>query len=131
MTNREKTRIIHLREQGMGIFEISKRLDLSVNTVKSFCQRKGIKPKNKRISTDKCKYCGNEIILTPYKRRREFCNDTCRMLWWAKKRKDKPNQLGRDHTCAFCGQDFKSHQRRKYCSHVCYIKARFGGSNEN
>jgi endogenous inhibitor of DNA gyrase (YacG/DUF329 family) len=33
-------------------------------------------------------------------------------------------------TCAHCGTDFESYSwaARKYCSHACYILARFGQS---
>ncbi|MDD7161200.1 MAG: hypothetical protein SPF69_06865 [Candidatus Ornithospirochaeta sp.] len=34
--------------------------------------------------------------------------------------------------CTCCGSEFFSYRRdRKYCSHECYIKARFRGDHED
>ena len=44
MTNGEKMLITQQRRQGLGYTEIARKLGMSVNTVKSYCQRKGIKP---------------------------------------------------------------------------------------
>ncbi|WP_369677897.1 RNA polymerase sigma factor [Ruminococcus sp. CAG:379] len=39
MTNKQKEKIIVLRQDGTSYKEIAEQLDLSVNTVKSYCQR--------------------------------------------------------------------------------------------
>ena len=44
MTNGEKLMIAQQRRQGLGYTEIARKLGMSVNTVKSYCQRNGIKP---------------------------------------------------------------------------------------
>ena len=42
MNQDEKARIIELREEGLSYTEIAKRMDISKNTIKSFCRRNGI-----------------------------------------------------------------------------------------
>ena len=49
MTNGEKMMITQQRRQGLGYTEIARKLGLSVNTVKSYCRRNGIKPAGKTM----------------------------------------------------------------------------------
>ena len=49
MTNGEKRLITQQRRQGLGYTEIARKLGMSVNTVKSYCQRNGIKPAGKTM----------------------------------------------------------------------------------
>ena len=42
MNKDEKARIIELREEGLSYTEIAKIMDISKNTIKSFCRRNGI-----------------------------------------------------------------------------------------
>lgn len=62
---------------------------------------------------------------------RRFCSDTCRMKWWNKHPKaDMPYTAN----CACCGKEIQMRRKgeRKYCSHRCYIAARYedGGGND-
>ena len=77
MTNREKLLITQQRRQGLGHTEIALKLGMSVNTVKSFCQRNGIKPICKSAGTgnDTCRQCGSTLEHTPGKKR----NSSARM----------------------------------------------------
>jgi hypothetical protein len=51
------------------------------------------------------------------------------MAWW----EAHPERLSRkavyELVCAGCGEPFESYgnKGRRYCSHGCYVKARFGG----
>jgi hypothetical protein len=36
---------------------------------------------------DNCKYCGKELIHTPGRRKKEFCDDNCRVSYWQKQQK--------------------------------------------
>lgn len=66
MTNGEKMLITQQRRQGLGHTEIARKLGLSVNTVKSFCQRNGIKPAGKTMpGKDACRQCGSTLEHTP------------------------------------------------------------------
>ena len=54
------------------------------------------------------------------------------MKWW-KNNEDKMNRKTvSTHQCKCCEREFTSYanNKRKYCSHECYIKHRFGGSYE-
>ena len=125
MTTREKELVISMRQKGTTFSEISGKVGVSLNTVKSFCYRNNIKPSRKK-TTVTCKYCGNEINLTSNVRNRKFCDYSCRMAWWKEERQKYRGSIGRECVCAFCGKTFKTYRKQKYCSHPCYIKARFG-----
>ena len=129
MMDLHKDEIVRLRGKGFTYTAIADTLGLSVNTVKSYCQRNGlgkVKPQ-KRL----CAHCSAEIIGTPKTKPKKFCSDKCRAAWWSQ----HPEKLrpGKAHTvgCAFCGVTFQASvsTRRKYCSHACYISARFKGGD--
>ena len=71
MTNGEKLLITQQRRQGLGYTEIARKLGMSVNTVKSFCQRNGIKPVSKTAIPEKdtCRQCGSVLKHTPGRKR--------------------------------------------------------------
>ena len=60
MTNGEKMLIAQQIKQGMGYSEIARKLGMSVNTVKSYCQRNGLKRAGESVTSanDACKRCG-------------------------------------------------------------------------
>ena len=121
--------IVLWRTQGIGYAEIAKRLNISRDTVKSFCMRNKITVINQ---SDKCKFCGNPLVQKEKVKKKRFCSDKCRLDWWHK----NPDKLCRKATysfvCARCGKPFTAYgnNHRKYCSHQCYIKERFGGKND-
>jgi hypothetical protein len=41
---------------------------------------------------DNCKHCGKELVHTPGRRKKEFCDDNCRVTYWQKQQ--KLNQSG-------------------------------------
>ena len=129
MTNREKMLVAQHRRQGLGYAEIARRLSMSVNTVKSYCQRNGIKPSGKTAvqSCSTCRQCGNTLEHTPGRKKKQFCSDACRLLWWHEHR--EMSKTARDAKCAACGREFVTDRAQKYCSHACYIAARFRGAH--
>lgn len=83
--------IIKLKNEGLKISEISKRLNIPSGTIKSKLHRFRIKPttEDKQVDTcsyDKCKECGSEIKVIKGKKAREFCSDYCRVKYWRKHR---------------------------------------------
>ena len=131
MTNGEKARIVQMRKRGLGCAEIARSLGMSVNTVKSYWRRSGVKPLEKMTaqSGDVCRQCGSVLKHTPGRKRKQFCSDACRLRWWHGHR-----ELGRNArtiVCASCGKAFVTDRVQKYCSHACYISARFGGTHGN
>ncbi len=139
MTNNERNEITRLRKAGMSINEIADELDLSRNTVKSFCRRNNmtvrsekkpeiILPKNGE--KEFCLYCGKPLVQTPGRRQKKFCNDRCRNHYWNIHLRDVKRKAMYEYTCPACGNTFYAYgnRNRKYCSHECYIKGRFGGA---
>lgn len=131
MTNGEKVQIVQMRKRGLGYTEIARSLGMSVNTVKSYCQRSGVKPLEKKTaqSGEVCRQCGSVLKHTPGRKRKQFCSDACRLRWWHGHREHSQN--ARTVVCASCGKAFVTDRMQKYCSHACYIQARFGGAHGN
>ena len=131
MTNGEKVQIVQMRKRGLGYAEIALSLGLSVNTVKSYCRRSGVKPLEKKTaqSGDVCRQCGSVLKLTSGRKRKRFCSDACRLCWWHAHRELSPN--ARTAVCASCAKVFVTDRMQKYCSHACYIRTRFGGAHGN
>lgn len=132
MTEKQKQAIIELRIDGMGYGTIAKRMNMKLDTVKSFCRRHNMSNKDKLRAevkdVTKCKNCGGEVLQHPKRKRKLFCCDKCRSAWWA----SHPYMVNRkayyDITCLNCGKIFTAYgdSHRKYCCHECYIEHRFG-----
>ncbi|RRG07430.1 MAG: RNA polymerase subunit sigma-70 [Lactobacillus sp.] len=128
MTDVQREKITEMREGGMSCREISQATGISADTIKTYCRRHGIKPQQKTQSSV-CLFCGKPLAQTPGKREKKFCDATCRTRWWSLHRTEHKAGKGMHHlTCAYCGKEFISYGNsgRKYCSHECYIKDRFG-----
>lgn len=126
MTQEQKTLILYYREQHMTYREIGEKLGLSPDTVKTFCRRNT--PQEDRTETSassQCRNCGAPVHLLPGRRERLFCSPACRTAYWR-----KHNLLGgTPRYCAGCGALLTGGSAsRKYCSHACYIRHRFGSS---
>lgn len=128
MTDAEKEKIRFFRMEGLGYGAIAARLGLSENTVKSFCRRNHLTGVAAKEAVTACRHCGQSLAELPGRKGRKFCSEACRRAWW----KTHPELVDRKAfylmTCAHCGEEFKSYgnQKRRYCSHACYIAARFG-----
>lgn len=153
MTAEQKEQIKILRMEGMGYIRVAQALGLSENTVKSFCRRQGLNSGTSYVSvtgkqTEKevksaavitgeqsarhfCLNCGVVVEQSPNRKEKKFCSDKCRMTWW----NANPNRLKRKaiyrYRCPQCNQEFEvyGNAKRKYCSHGCYIAARFKGGD--
>jgi len=155
LTAKQKELLIDMRRQGMAYAGIAEALGLSVSTVKTFCWRHGsnvrkahetdndsrVNHKNKSAGTllySRCENCGKEIRQRAKMKPRRFCCAGCRDAWWNHHRalgKHAVNAKSRrkghgvaQAACAYCGQPFSKYaiSKQKYCSHPCYIAARFG-----
>jgi endogenous inhibitor of DNA gyrase (YacG/DUF329 family) len=123
----QREKICQLRDNGFGYTKIAQTLSLSVNTVKSYCRR------NTNACT--CLYCRKEIRIKSKVKPRKFCSDNCRYAWWSKHQGEIKHRSTNSFNCDNCGKQFVIHRnrQRKYCSHRCYILARYkkaGGVNE-
>jgi hypothetical protein len=126
MTQEQQQEIRRLRAMGEGYKRIGAILNLSVNTVKSFCRRdSAVNPPQFREKGNQaaCLRCGRPLVLIPGRRKRLFCSDACRMAYW--RTQAYPKEKAR--RCAGCGRLLMGNDpQRKYCGHACYIAHRFG-----
>jgi endogenous inhibitor of DNA gyrase (YacG/DUF329 family) len=132
MTTLQKQQIKYMRGKGDSYAVIAAELGISENTVKSFCRRNnlgaGVKIEPPAQTTEFCETCGNPLIHTTGSKRKRFCSDKCRLLWW----NDHPECINRkavyNFTCSHCNAEFSTYgnKERKYCSHACYTADRFG-----
>ncbi len=127
MTDNERKEVEKLRRVGLGYKKIASILDISINTVKSFCRRNNLlSPIQNDENNKKYLYCSIIIKQHPNRKEKKFCSDKCRMKWWNVKRKDR--KATNTFKCLYCGVDFSvyGNAHRKFCSHECYINSRFG-----
>lgn len=129
MTKEQKSLVVKLRDQGMTFAAISEKLNISVNSIKSFYRRSGnaVNDENQLC----CKECGKPIIQPFGTRKKKFCSDKCRMLWWNAHRKEVKLKSADRYKCSCCGKAFQAYAHRKYCSRDCYLKMRFGGGDSD
>lgn len=127
MTDAQKENIRFLRCEGFGYRAIAARLGLSENTVKSFCRRNNMSGVAKNEPVLVCRHCGQALLPQPHRKQRKYCSEACRRAWW----KAHPELIHKKAyyslTCTHCNKEFFSYgnKTRKYCSHACYIAARF------
>ena len=135
MTEKEKKQVAMYRELGFSYSAISKAMEISVNSIKTYCKRNGlggIRAFDKSISLSvlQCENCGEPLVQNPGRKKKRFCSDKCRNIWW----NSHPDQVNKkanyNCVCANCNKNFISYgnKHRKYCSHKCYIDDRFGGA---
>ena len=125
MKETTKQEIISMRKQGMGYMKIGQLLGISHNTVRSFCSRNRI---GLSSNTMNCKECGKVIKATSKHKPKKFCCDKCRTAWWNSHQNEVNKKAVYEFTCMCCGDKFTAYgnNKRKYCSHACYIKSRYG-----
>jgi len=127
MTPDQKEQIHNLRQQGVGYKAIAKELLLTADTVKGYCKRHQL---DGSVEVGFCLQCNKAIKQTKRGRVKKFCCDACRYQWWNENQdKHSPKDTAiYSYTCGHCGEQCSSYgnRKRKYCSHNCYIKSRFG-----
>ena len=138
MTEQQSRQIREMREQGIGYRSIALTVGLSRDIVRNFCKSRGLSGYGSALTRNiqeqvmlgkACLYCGKEIKQPDTGRPRKFCSAECRREWWRghpEKRTQRETALY-PCVCTRCGKEFLSYgnRTRKYCSHECYIKARF------
>lgn len=125
ITDKLKEKIEDLRYGGCGYTKIAKKLNLSTNTIKSYCQRNGLGENG----INRCLNCGVIVKQNPKRKKKKFCSDQCRLAWWNKNSDLINKKANYKIVCKHCGKEFESYGNacRQYCSHDCYIKDRFYG----
>ena len=136
MTDFEAAQVKEMRLKGMGYRAIAEALGLSRDIVRNHCKAKGMgghveaAAKNLQERAEDngmCVCCGKEITQPGTGRPRRFCSEKCRRQWWKTHPQERSRKALRTKECECCGREFSFHGSRdpKYCSHECYIKARF------
>ncbi len=138
MTKLQKEQVHSMRSEGKGYAKIAACLGLSENTIKSYCKRNNLGgvatesepegPDSEIEATSFCKNCGKPMEQHTGMKQRKFCSDKCRMTWWNCHTEQVSQNAIYHLECSGCKKPFDSYgnKTRKYCSHACYIKDRFG-----
>lgn len=136
MTNEQKQKIAELRSSGTSYVKIGEALGISKDTVKTYCRRNNLTvtaDERQDAPSTVCRMCGKPLVQTEKQKRRIFCSRLCREKWWHSHPEYLNKKAVYEFHCAGCGRPFSAYgnKSRKYCSHECYINARFkGGGND-
>lgn len=137
MTETQGEQIIALRKRGMGYKRISCIVNLSRDSVRSYCKTRGLTgyaggdtDLGKQMKTgNACKFCGQKVEKKSTGRPKKFCCENCRRKYWKIHRSEikRSNKATYIRSCAYCHQVFESYgnKGRKYCCHEHYILNRF------
>ena len=138
MKDKEKQTIAAYRQEGYSYTQISKMMDLSINSIKTYCRRHDLGGKaayEAPIIDDgsKCQNCGKDIFQNPGRKAKRFCCDKCRNKWWNEHMDQVKKKANYEYTCPLCKKVFTAYgnSNRKYCSHACYVEDRFFGGDAN
>ena len=107
----------------------------SIMLIRHFCKCHGLAgvrgqvDKPKVILMQTCLNCESPLEQNIGGRSRKFCCSECRQTWWNKHQYMVVRKAFYTYTCPACGIAFTAYgnSHRKYCSHSCYIAARFRG----
>jgi len=133
MTDTQKQQIAIMRDKGKSFTAISAALDMSVNTIKSYCRRNNlctVSPETiipqPTAPDNLCPNCERPLLHIPGKKKKRFCSDTCRMAWWNAHPEAVNRKAIYHFSCPACGIAFESYgnAHRKYCSRTCLAAAR-------
>ena len=142
MTKDQRKTIDSFRNQGMGYKRIAGLMGLPENTVKSYLRRKAVPsvpdstPHQVTVRPDSptethyCLQCGQPVTQNLGRKEKKFCSDRCRNAWWNGHLDQVKRKAIYNFICPVCQKEFTAYGKpnRKYCSHACYIRGRFGGA---
>ena len=127
VTERDKSIILAMRENGESYSAIANALRIPVGTVKALCSREKKTDTNAGVL---CLTCGAPIPALSHGKAKRFCSRRCYNKWWHANHTDRTTY---NRTCPVCGKVFtvRSNKCQKYCSADCYQAARkAGGEHE-
>ena len=131
MTGEQKERISALRQEGWGYKKISAATCVSANTIKSFCRKEGLggflAVPDCLTDDEHCRECRKPLLQKVGMKKRKFCDTECRIKWWKSHPESIKQKAVYSFKCQTCRKGFTAYGNsfRKYCSHECYIAARF------
>lgn len=139
MTHEEKKQIGKMRAAGMSYTRIAEALDISINSVKSYCQRHGLGADSApethsylvtacppQSEATACEQCGSRVLQQAGRKKRRFCSDACRQAWWASHRGELRHKTEHHFVCEYCGIQFSRYgvSERRFCSRSCAASSR-------
>ena len=128
LIHREK--IKQMRDVGCSYSKIATAMGISENTVKSFCRRNNLGSSGIKVSlkteSDRCQQCGNSLVHIIGAKKKRFCSDKCRLMWWNSHPESVHRKAIYSFNCIRCSAIFESYgnKKRKYCSRACYGKSK-------
>jgi transposase len=132
MTEIQKQQVLEMRVMGFSYKHIATTLTLLEGTVKSYCIRaakKGLLAHPDQAQKSFCKQCQAELVQVAQRKKRIFCCKACRQKWWNSHLYlvNRTSKALYQFVCPTCGKSFSvyGNAKRTYCSHDCYIKARY------
>lgn len=135
MTDNQRERIKDMRVKGIGYSTIANELGLTKDSVKAYCRTHNLggmvaQVKVADLYTEGCLCCGKIIVQDPARKKKKFCSDKCRMLWWNSHPELVTRKKMTHLKCPICGEGFDSkNPLQKYCSRKCYGIARKESGN--
>ena len=130
--------ITNLRLKGLGYKSIAIVVGTSKENVRYFCKTHGLDGNAELVKLnfeehkkhpEVCKQCGGKILRVPHSGKKLFCSDECRRNWWKEHPEEAKHSKAATYKCecSYCQRVFYAYgnKNRKYCSHDCYIQARF------
>ena len=126
MTREQREQVKEMRMNGWGARRIAQNLGISLNTVKSYIRNHPEIMVSEEPCDDFCHYCRKPIFYTPNAKKKKFCSDRCRYLWWKEHSEQMNRKAFYPKICPTCGKGFMAYGRPKqiYCSRRCFADAR-------
>ena len=112
MTKEQQQAIIRLKNGGLSLSQISSRLGIPRNTVKSYCQRVAAAAKGTAEGKGICEQCGLPLRYRENHTRPRFCSDKCRTAWWNAHPEHLSTASMVEVRCVCCGTSFHSFSSR-------------------
>ena len=104
MKLQDQIAINNMRLEGHSPSVIATKLRLPQSTVRSHIHRHPIIP-----GTKCCKQCGKPVMQTKHCRKKKYCSDRCRMLWWNSHQQNVNRKAFYTLECQCCGKEFESY----------------------
>lgn len=126
----QKQRIEYLRGKGGSYAAIAVALNISENTVKSYCRRNnigaGVIADHSIERAESCANCGKPLMHKLGSKKKRFCSGKCRLAWWAAHPEAVNRKALYSFVCPTCKVEFTAYGniKRKYCSRACFGLAR-------
>ena len=139
MTEEQKMQVRTLRQKGLGYQAIGTILNLTRDSVRSYCKNHGLNGVSmvvhmntqERIKNgEACCYCAGPLKQNKTGRPKRFCSENCRREYWKRHRMEGQRSVEATYTyeCPYCHKIFEAYgnKHRKYCCHAHYVLDRYG-----